>query len=312
MLHEWSTAWAAAATGTDKGKPAGIVPPSVRFPDEVINGDEPSWHKPKMYWGYFDWETHAGSLILDQMLFTFTLTRDENLLEPIHAALKLIDAEAPPTTGEPLAATAGSRTWAAQRLVESAMFWRVVEQWRFLRRDARWDHLIMRYGTDYSRFRLTRDEQHLVRGLDRLLAAVRYNTPLLTSEAIHTDRVYAPGWEHLKAMLTGDGMPENSSPYFAVSWENTDEEFTALVRDVRSDRLEVNIFSHTSRDGASTMRLWQLPPGKYVLRRELPGAPSDERTISIEAKGQRIPIEVPGGKLLTIIVSRVGASAVAN
>jgi hypothetical protein len=246
------------------------------------------------------------------MLFTFTLTRDENLLTPIHAALELIDAEARSTIREPLAAATGSRAWAAHRLVESAMFWRVVEQWRFLRRDARWDHLIMRYGTDYSRFRLTRDEQHLVRGLERLLAAVRYNTPLLTSEAIHTDRVYAPGWEHLKAMLTGDGMPENSSPYFAVSWENTDEGFTALVCDARDDRLEVQIFSHASQDGAIQMRLWKLLPGKYMLRRELPGAPSDQRAIALEVKGQRIPIEVPAGKLLTVTVSRVGASAAAN
>jgi hypothetical protein len=192
------------------------------------------------------------------------------------------------------------------------MFWRVVEQWRFLCRDARWDHLIMLYGTDYSRYRLTGDEHHLVRGLDRLLAAVRHNTPLLTSEAIHTDRVYAPGWEHLKAMLTGDGMPENSSPYFAVSWENTDEGFTALVCDARADRLELQIFSHASQDRAIHMRLWQLRPGKYVLRRELPGVPSDERTIAIEAKGQRIPIEASEGKLLTIIVSRVGASPAAN
>jgi hypothetical protein len=170
----------------------------------------------------------------------------------------------------------------------------------------------MRYGADYSRFRLTHDEQHLVRGLDRLLAAVRYNTPLLTSEAIHTDRVYAPGWEHLKAMLTGDGMPDNSSPYFAVSWENTNEGFTALVCDAGAERLELQIFSHSSQDRTIHMRLWQLLPGKYLLRRELPGAPSDERTIAIEAKGQRIPIETPGGKLLNITVSRVRTSASAN
>jgi hypothetical protein len=304
LLHEWSTAWAVAAKGTDKGKPAGIVPPSIRFPDEAINGDETSWHEANMYWDYYDWAAHAGSLMLDQMLFTFTLTGDENLLEPIHAALELVDAEAPSTTGEPLAATPGSRAWAAQRLVESPMFWRVVEQWRFLRRDARWDHLIMRHGTDYSRYRLTRDEQHLVRGLDRLLAAVRYNTPLLTSEAIHTDRVYAPGWEHLKAMLTGDGMPENSSPYFAVSWENTDAGFTGLVRDVRRERLEVEIFSHSSHDRAITMRLWQLPSGEYVLLQKIPGAAFDRRTIIVEGKGQRISIHLPAGKLVEIIVSR--------
>jgi hypothetical protein len=131
----------------------------------------------------------------------------------------------------------------------------------------------------------------------------------LTSEAIHTDRVYAPGWEHLKAMLTGDGMPENSSPYFAVSWENTDAGFTGLVRDVRRERLEVEIFSHSSHDRAITMRLWHLPPGEYVLRQQIPGPAFDRRTIVVDGKGQRIPIHLPARILVQIIVSRDEATA---
>ena len=55
LLHEWSQAWAQAAQRTDKGKPAGLIPPSIRFPDEALNGDEPAWHRANMYWDYFDW-----------------------------------------------------------------------------------------------------------------------------------------------------------------------------------------------------------------------------------------------------------------
>lgn len=36
LLHEWSKTWRDLALRTDKG----IIPPSVRYPDEAINGDE--------------------------------------------------------------------------------------------------------------------------------------------------------------------------------------------------------------------------------------------------------------------------------
>jgi hypothetical protein len=129
---------------------------------------------------------------------------------------------------------------------------------------------------------------------------LRYNTPLLTTEAVHTDRVYVPGWEQLKAMLTGDGMPENSSPYFAVTWEDTDAGFTALVRDSSSDSLEVKIFSHSPTPRDAVMRLWQLAPGKYQMLCETPGLEAKVQAVEIESRGQRVPISLPGQRLLKV------------
>lgn len=39
VLYEWSRAWVDAAERTDKGKPAGVLPATIRFPDEAFNGD---------------------------------------------------------------------------------------------------------------------------------------------------------------------------------------------------------------------------------------------------------------------------------
>ncbi len=112
-----------------------------------------------------------------------------------------------------------------------------MEQWRFLTGDQRADDLLKTYGSAYGRFRVSGDERHLVAGLQQLLEGVRYNTPLQTSSALYTDRIYVPGWELLKAMLTGDGMHNNSSPYHWVSWEKTNDDFTALVCDSGRDLL---------------------------------------------------------------------------
>ncbi len=309
LLHEWSLAWVSAAMRTDKGKPRGIVPPSVRFPDEAINGDEPTWHRANMFWDYYDWDFDVGGMVLDQLLFTYTLTHDESLLEPMFAELELIQSEeAGLAETKPKSPQEGSRPWAADKLIRSRFFWSVVGQWRFLTGDRRWDDLIMRYGTAYARYRISGDEQHLSDGLDFILSSVRYNTPLLTTEAIHTDRVYVPGWEQLKAMLTGDGMPENSSPYFAASWENTDDCFTALVADAAPGRLEVQLFSHSLEAHDVVMRVWQLVPGDYLLGRQVEGLEAEHQTIAVETRGQRIRVKLPSGRLLRISVTRIGAS----
>ena len=306
LLHEWSQGWASAAMRTDKGKPRGIVPPSVRFADEAINGDEPTWHRSNMLWDYYDWEEGVGSMVLDQLLFTYTLTHDEKLLEPLMAALDLIQAE---ETGleqtAPDVLEEGSRSWAADKLIRSRWFWSVVQQWRLLSGDRRWDHLIMRHGTAYARYRISGDERHLSEGLEFILSSLRYNTPLLTSEALHTDRVYVPGWEHLKAMLTGDGMLENASPYFAVTWENTDEDFTALVRDSSRELLEVQVFSHSPAPRDVVVRLWQLAPGKYQMRCEAPGLEAKVQAVEIESRGQRIQINLPSQRRLKISVRSI-------
>ncbi len=309
LLHQWSLAWVSAAMRTEKGKPQGLIPASVRFADEAINGDEPTWHLPNMYWKYFDWEHHVGSFMLDQLLFTYSLTHDDQLLKPMRLTLELIQAEEANLVHKNQdAPKAGSQAWAAAKLIRSELFWNVVEQWRFMTGDSRWDELIMHHGTPYGRYRLSGEERHLVEGLKPLLEGVRYNTPLMTTEAIHTDRVYVPRAELLKAMLTGDSVKHNVSPYFAVSWEETDENFTALVSDTGPDRLMVKLYSHSPEEHRVVMRLWQLTPGEYHLRQEprnqdIGQLPRQEETIRVQNKGERVPICLPSQREILISIT---------
>ncbi|MEZ4700917.1 MAG: hypothetical protein R2834_11345 [Rhodothermales bacterium] len=65
---------------------------------------------------------------------------------------------------------------------------------------------------------------------------VRFNTPLLTDQALHTDRVYVarpntPGAAHLAAMLTGDGTPGGMTPYPVVAYSQLNKTTAALVTD---------------------------------------------------------------------------------
>jgi hypothetical protein len=307
-LHEWARAWVDAALRTDKGKPLGLIPASVRFTDEAINGDEPTWHRANMFWDYYDWR--GGAMMLDHQLFVYTLTGDGELLRPLLAALDLVrryeashadaDGAAPPAAGSP--------EWAAAVLARSDAFWSVVEQWRLLTGDTRYDDLLARRGTPYLRYRLTGREEHLMEGLASMLETVRYNAPLRTSEALHTDRVYvAPektvGADHIKAMLTGDGTLHSPSPYYAVTWEDTDPSFTCLVSDARVDRLAVRVFSHALTERRVRMRNWQLAPGSYLLELRARGAQTREQ-IELGMPGERVMLRLPPRTLLEVALER--------
>lgn len=310
LLQEWSEAWVDLSLRTDKGKPPGIIPASIRFPDEAINGEEPDWHAPNMYWDYYDWDHNTGSMMLDQLLFTYTLTRNERLLEPVRAHLDLIVAQQKAGKGN-TPPEKGSAAWAAEVLSTHSDFWSVVDQWRLQTGKTDYDSLILKYGTPYTRYRITGESRHLTEGLEPLLETIRYNTPLLTTEVLHTDRVYvsprnSPGTSHLNAMLTGDGTPDNMSPYPAVSWEDTDVSFTALVAEAGSRELEVHVYSHADVSGEVRMRVWQLEPGTYRVTQKVKGAPAETSQVVIREKGQRLPLNIPPQNLVQLIFSPAG------
>ncbi|WP_146452520.1 hypothetical protein [Bythopirellula polymerisocia] len=302
-LHEWSMAWVEASLSTEKGKPRGIFPASIRFEDESINGDGKNWYQADMYWDYYDWYHSAGSLLLDQVFYTYLLTRDERLLEPLLLTLDLIRSQESQAleSNHP----EGSPAWAAQILRNCSLFWEVIEQWRFTTRNQTFDDLIMLYGSPYGRYRVSGDERHLVEGLNTLLDDVRFNTPLKTNEALFTDRVYVAESEALKGMLTGDGIPSNTSPYFYVSWEHTDGNFTALVVDAREEGIKVELFSHADEQREIVMRVWRVKPGLYVVRHKCLGSSIGEDVVNISSPGERISITLPPQQLLEIELSRI-------
>jgi hypothetical protein len=73
--------WAKAALRSDKDKPPGVFPASLRWPDAAFNGDEPTWHRANMFWRYFDWR--GDGQLYDQLLCSWVRTGDDALLVPL-------------------------------------------------------------------------------------------------------------------------------------------------------------------------------------------------------------------------------------
>lgn len=297
LLKEWADGWHFAAMSTDKNKPIGIIPASIRYYDESINGDENTWYKANMYWTYFDWQHDAGTMILDQLLFTYTITNDEKYLQPIEYALGLVE-KYKDQLGIPANFEEGSETWVASTIIRKNSFWNVVQRWRILTGNNKYDELIDYFGNPYIKYVLTKDEKFLEKTLQSLLDQLRYNVPLRTTLVVHTDRVRINGTDDLKAMITGDGGSGNS-PYFAVTWEKAEKDIAILVEESSSEYLHVKVFSFDDTKKEIIAKPWALERGSYKVILEEPEQTRSEEII-ISNQGQDTPLII-SPKILTSI-----------
>jgi len=305
-LIEWADAWLHATQRTDKGKPVGIIPASVEFPSGAFNGEEPNWYTANMYWDYFEWS--GGSAILDQFLYAWTLTGDDKYLEPFNKHLELIKEYSEDIKYDSNPFEIGSEGWASYKLGNSEGFWNVVGVWRLLTGNDAYDDLILSYGTNYIKFRLTGNEDYLVKGIQPYLETVRYNYPMLTSEAIHTDRIHIGPYrtreiEIVQAMITGYGIAESSSPYIAVSWENASRDLSFLVTASDSTSLELDAYSFSKNREEATMRIWQLAKGTYTLELASAGEVIELKNISVSEGGDRFKLIFPAQTLVELKIT---------
>lgn len=304
-LIEWADSWLNISKSTQKGKPEGIIPPSVEYPSEDINGNEPTWYLANMYWDYFDWS--GSNAILDQLLFTWTFTGDDKYLEPLIQHLDLLVNYKDELDRDSNPYEEGSEGWATYIFGNKSQFWNVVENWRLLSGNKAYDDLILEHGSNLIKYRITKNEKYLVEAMKPYLETVRVNVPMLTSEVIHTDRVFIkdPGVREagiLQGMITGFGADESSSPYIAVSWEKASRDLTFLVKDSDSTHLNIDMYSFSESSESTTMRIWQLKKGSYQVLKKVNGK---TETIEIEVKnrGDRFEIDIPSQVTVSMSVS---------
>ncbi|MBE2212897.1 MAG: hypothetical protein IAE82_03425, partial [Opitutaceae bacterium] len=306
-LQAWSLAWAKVAARTDKAKPAGLFPASVRWPDAAFNGDEPTWYRANMFWDYYDWRGDGD--LYHQLLSAWLTSGDERLLTPMRTTLAFLQNHSSSTA--PQDPPEGSAAWAAARLHANPGFWSAVAQWRLETGDTQYDSLLRTCGPAYLRFRLSGDATSLAATINRtLLDVVRHNRPLMTSEVLFTDRVYVSsrhgtddGTDLLAAMLTGCHAADGVAPYFHVLWEGIPESFTALVTDTGAGRVAADVFLHQTSASAITARFLRLPPGRYRLVVASATTRLLDRIETVTGPDHRVTVEVPGASLISLTIA---------
>jgi hypothetical protein len=325
-LTAWLDTWVEATARAENGKPAGIVPASLRWPDGQVSGAGGRWWEPVRSGAsmhhYYLWPSILTELT-DAMLVAHVVTGDEKYLAPLRsmAAIRLQYLKNPPTTAPSL----GSEGWCAAQLApRSSSHNNYAGLVKSLARCKAWT------GTDeFDELLALEAPEHVVgfgkpnvaavaAALRAGLEPLRVNFPLYTDEVRYTDRalrhvqflatdnsmdeyrgVTLPKYELLYRLVTGDG---NAARFAmpAVRWKTSPQDIAVWVRNTGRLTLDAELFHFGDRPRPLHAELMMLDRGRYRVELLDPeGRPLNGPKPRLEVNGPRptLNLELPPQKL---------------
>jgi hypothetical protein len=260
VYSEIADGWLAAAMSTERGKPKGVIPAQVSFPDGILGGtNSPNWYTASHPPGTvnYDWaDQRYKGYMLNILFAAYNATRDPKYLEPIRLEYELaVKHGYVPESAGPLKrsrrrgrvkvdAPAGSEKWVAAQLAQTEK-WFVAKQ--------------MLEGRTGPLQDLWSKEQIIESG-NRAAEHLRTYWPISTSEAGPTDRVGFVGIVDPFFIYTGGswGGPLLKA---AVTYENTTKDFAAAVVAADSQGLRIYYYSLTPDKRTIGVVPWELEAG---------------------------------------------------
>lgn len=313
IFAEWMKTWVAAAVSDERGKPKGVLPSAIHWPDGAIGGTGARWWDPRNHDEptLYRWPS-AMSMMAQTLLLTAHMTGEAGFLEPVRAMAKMRSEflREPVEDPEP-----GSATWCASRLGFLA---ETLSKYRLLTGDTGFDPLLQQDSDGYVRLRLGGGRARLVADLRRQADAYGVNREAFSEEVRWTDRLlafrsYANDYlddplpevdsDLLYSTITGDPGGALYFPMNAVRWKTRPDDIAALVTDSGTDRLVAELFHFGPEARAMGAELFLLAPGRYRWRLAKPGG-DVLATSSFQVNGSRATLrfQLPPRELCTLTV----------
>ena len=291
LLCAWMDTWADATARAERGKPAGVMPPAIHWPDGRVGGVGEDWKVPGCgKAGLYDWSGPAlgwMQTIPLTLLMAHHLTGEERYLTPLKTMVEN-----------------GHRRMVSQALTKH----------RLLTGDAQFDAALQDRPSAYLRFRLTGDETALTGALENNARALRWNFEAFTQEPRYTDRIiwiarWLPRQENggrlntntLYESATGDPGSPDYYATMAVRWLTPPRDIAALVTESSSWRFAARLYHFGPEPRAMKAELRLLEPGRYACAGN--GVPLPD----LEVVGPRTMVEFtlpPGQEFLLEVLAR--------
>ena len=309
LVADWMRTWVDATAREENGKPAGIIPTAIHWPDGRVGGVGKKWWLPENYeTPLYDFPS-AMALMLNTLVLTYHMTGDASFLTPVRtmAAARLDWIKA----GRP-EAPEGSRLWCASKVDQIGG---AVAKYRVLTGDTSFDALLREErDVPYVQFLLGGDNagmNGLTQALTTLGNVLHFNFPAYTQEVRYTDRVmrfpvvYQPGWmlekgvpttiieagvmamnfNRLKLLYNAATVDPGDPLYFplnAVRWRTPPRDLGVLVTNTGPDRLAARLYHFGAAERELSAELLLLKPGRYryTVRSVPSAAANNEATLT--------------------------------
>ena len=295
LFLELADAWVDAGMSTQRGKPRGIIPAQVAFPDGIIGGtNSPNWYTASHPPGTInaDWFGQPYKAYIQDLLLTaYRQTRDPKYLQPLRleydfvaehgelpeekSGLRLQGVPEPEVFGKRApgmtkkkkqvqvegeeAIEVGSDEWVAKKLQS-------VNQWLVAKR-------IMEGRQGELENVMTKED--IIRAGIWVNSELAWRWPMHTTEAGPTDRIAFVGIINPYLVYTG-GWIGGPLLEASVTYENTTKDFAAAV--MGSDEQGFRLLYHSLAPDTRKIgiRPWHLEPGGEYILRYGPDADEDE------------------------------------
>ena len=328
QICNWLDTWVDATARAENGKPSGILPASIRWPDGKVAGAEGNWWEPVKPGGYmhsyYVWPSVITEMT-DLMMLAYVMTGKERYLAPLRsmAAIRLKHLKTP--TGE---LQPGTEAWCAAQLAprpnansNTGGLVKTLARFKALTGANEFDELIELEGSEFVIRMDEEGQRELVAALRQSLGALRINFPGFTSEVRSTDRcmrfvqflsedyafddykgVTQPKHELLYRMVTGDKNAPRF-PQMAVRWLTAPKDIAVLVTEASATRFAAELFHFGKETREMSAELRQLNPGDYqaslTVDGKVVGLPKQEVKIE-KGRYTRLALTLPPGKLATL------------
>jgi hypothetical protein len=305
-LLRWLATWAEAAMSTSRGKPSGVIPTAIHWPDGNPGGMGDKWWEPGNYSSpIYDWPRFTD-IIHDSLVLAYHKSGNERYLQPLHASASLRREYLESHGSSEKEWEPGSREWCASRLGEVINV--ALLKYRSISGDKAYDDLLLKDADGFGHLQLTGDPEKFTSDLDRLSNAFRFNKAVYTMEVRHTDRVFAfPDYylayfyefssaRRLAGLLyqsvTGDPGHRSYFPLEAISWKSDVGDLASVVLQNSADFLQIRIYNFTEKT-SHFLKTKMLKAGNYYLEVMDPISSDVRRSeVSIKDPGARVELQL--------------------
>jgi hypothetical protein len=319
FFASWMDTWVEATARAEHGKPAGVIPAAIRWPDGAARGPGENWWDPRHHSEprLYQWPSAVG-MLADSLLLTWHMTGKEKYLEPLRsmAAIRLEYLKHRPKQAPP----EGSEAWCGSKLSFLAP---TLARYTLLTGSAEFDELLKKDYTALAIDESAARRDSLESALRATVEALRINFPGYTSEVRYTDRVFTfprlfkpdmlfaeavpscdkrPDTRLLYATATGDRGNFEFFPLNAVRWLTPPRDIAALVTCSSRTRLTAELFHFGDQPRRMQAELYLLSPATYSLTLtdaagQTLGAP---QTFTVAGPRTRVSLELPSKSLCTL------------
>ncbi len=312
LMIEHADAWLDAAMSTERGKPRGVIPHNIGFPNAIIGGhDTDTWYGlppngdgiTNRQWADQGYKTY----IYDLLTTAYDLTGSVKYLEPLRLEYELAakygnvpasgsGARLQTIRGERSAVPTGpNRPTPAANLVPGSEEWVAMN----LKGVNAW--ILAKRKIDGRQGALQNDitVEDVIRYSDHMRTDLRRVYPLVTTEAGPTDRLAISGGINPLLIYTG-GRVGGPMIECAVTYRNTTRQFAAAVLGTDSQGFRLLYYSLAPDELTINLVPWHLEAGGNYILRYGPDEDGDqkadriieERTFEFPQRGTEIPLTV--------------------